>query len=116
MIPHMTKTTIDAQSAARREEIQDARAARQSASQGDVTSPGDLTVDVASSADERGRNRLRGRARNAVLVAAAIEVQCPHCGAAQPAPGGSEFCEPSEAREMCDGASCRASPATSRSG
>jgi hypothetical protein len=43
------------------------------------------------------------RPRNAVLVATAIEVHCPHCDAAQPAPGGSEFCEPREAKEMCDG-------------
>lgn len=44
------------------------------------------------------------RPRNAVLVATAIEVHCPHCEAAQPAPGGSEFCEVREAKEMCDGA------------
>jgi len=43
------------------------------------------------------------RPRNAVLVASSIEVHCPHCEAAQPAPGGSEFCEPHEAKEMCDG-------------
>lgn len=43
------------------------------------------------------------RPRNVSLVACAIEVHCPHCGTAQPAPGGSEFCEPHEAKEMCDG-------------
>lgn len=43
------------------------------------------------------------RPRNAVLVASSIEVHCPYCEASQPAPGGSEFCEPSEAKEMCDG-------------
>jgi hypothetical protein len=43
------------------------------------------------------------RPRNAVLVASSIEVHCPYCDSAQPAPGGSEFCEPVEAKEMCDG-------------
>ncbi len=43
------------------------------------------------------------RARNVILVASSIEAHCPHCDAAQPAPGGSEFCEPLEAKEMCDG-------------
>lgn len=42
------------------------------------------------------------KAKNAVIVATAVEIHCPHCDAAQPAPGGSEFCQPSEAREMCD--------------
>ncbi len=44
----------------------------------------------------------RTRPKNVVLVAASIEVHCPHCDAAQPAPGGSEFCENREARAMCD--------------
>ena len=43
------------------------------------------------------------RPRNAILIATAIEVHCPYCDAAQPAPGGSEFCEVRESKEMCDG-------------
>lgn len=44
------------------------------------------------------------RARNAIIVALTYEVHCPHCGAAQPAPGGSEFLEVHEAKAMCNGA------------
>jgi uncharacterized Zn-finger protein len=37
------------------------------------------------------------RTKNAVLVAAAIEVTCPHCGEPQPAPdNGSEMWLPSQ--------------------
>lgn len=43
------------------------------------------------------------RPRNVVLAASSIEVHCPYCDAAQPAPGGSEFCETHETKEMCDG-------------
>ncbi len=99
----MTMTdTIESQSASRREALEDAR--RATVPQDDVTLP----VDPAQEVTMPMAPRPRGRARNVVLVAVTIEVQCPYCGAAQPAPGGSEFCEPSEARELCDGgvASC----------
>lgn len=43
------------------------------------------------------------RAKNVVIVASSVEVQCPHCGASQPSPSGSEFCEPYEAKAMCNG-------------
>jgi hypothetical protein len=54
-------------------------------------------------ADQTPAKATKLRPRNALLVAVAIEVQCPYCGATQPAPGGSEFCEISEAKEMCGG-------------
>lgn len=43
------------------------------------------------------------RTPNVIVQAFTVEVVCPHCGSAQPAPGGSEFCEIREAKEMCDG-------------
>lgn len=48
-------------------------------------------------------NTGKKRPRNAILVATAIEIHCPHCDASIVALGGSEFCEPREAREICDG-------------
>lgn len=63
--------------------------------------------DGAAIADREARGRAIStparRARDAVLVATEVEVHCPHCDAAQPAPDGSEFLDPGEAREMCDG-------------
>lgn len=47
--------------------------------------------------------RRRGRIPCVIIVAASVELHCPRCEATQPAPGGSEFCEPIEARAMCDG-------------
>ncbi len=41
--------------------------------------------------------------RNAVLVAVTLEVRCPHCDAAQPAPDGSETVDVSTAKELCSG-------------
>jgi hypothetical protein len=41
--------------------------------------------------------------RNVVLVAITLEVRCPHCGAAQPAPDGSETVDVSTAKELCSG-------------
>lgn len=49
------------------------------------------------------KSKPKLRLRNVVLVASSIKIHCPYCDAAQPAPGGSEFCEPIEARGMCDG-------------
>lgn len=41
--------------------------------------------------------------RNVVLVAITVEVRCPHCGAAQPAPDGSETVDVPTAKELCLG-------------
>jgi phage terminase large subunit GpA-like protein len=41
--------------------------------------------------------------RNVILVAITLEVRCPHCGAAQPAPDGSETVDVSTAKELCSG-------------
>lgn len=41
--------------------------------------------------------------RNVVLVAITLEVRCPHCGAAQPAPDGSETVDVLTAKELCSG-------------
>jgi hypothetical protein len=45
----------------------------------------------------------RGR-RNAIIVAASVEVQCPHCGEPQPSPGnGSHIWLPSEVSHVTGG-------------
>jgi hypothetical protein len=41
--------------------------------------------------------------KNAVLTATVLEVRCPHCGAAQPGPDGSDAVDVSTAKEMCSG-------------
>lgn len=41
--------------------------------------------------------------RNVVLVAITLEVRCPHCGAAQPAPDGLEVVDVATAKELCSG-------------
>jgi len=41
--------------------------------------------------------------RNVVLTAVMIEVRCPHCGAAQPGPDGSETVDVPTAKDMCTG-------------
>lgn len=38
-----------------------------------------------------------------MLTAVALEVRCPHCGAAQPGPDGSETVDVATAKEMCSG-------------
>ena len=96
--------TIESQSVSRRQALEDARwtMASQDVSQDATTLPDDLADGTQLTPTTRQGVRPRGRVENAVLVAVAIGIQCPHCDASQPAPGGSEFCEPSEAREMCD--------------
>jgi len=41
--------------------------------------------------------------KNVVLTAITVEARCPHCGAAQPAPDGSEIVDVPTAKELCDG-------------
>ncbi len=41
--------------------------------------------------------------KNVVLTATTIEARCPHCGAAQPAPDGSETVDIASAKEVCSG-------------
>lgn len=41
--------------------------------------------------------------RNVVLVAVALEVRCPHCGAEQPGPDGAETVDVPTAKEICSG-------------
>ena len=41
--------------------------------------------------------------RNVALVAVTLEVRCPHCGAAQPGPDGSETVDVSTAKALCSG-------------
>lgn len=42
-------------------------------------------------------------AKNVVLTAITIEARCPHCGAAQPGPDGTEAVDVPTAKDMCDG-------------
>jgi hypothetical protein len=41
--------------------------------------------------------------KNVVLTAVVLEIRCPHCGAAQPGPDGSETVDVATAKEMCSG-------------
>lgn len=41
--------------------------------------------------------------RNVVLVVITLEVRCPHCGAAQPAPDGAEVVDVDTAKDLCSG-------------
>jgi hypothetical protein len=88
-----TTMTIEAQSIARREELTLARAR--------ILAEATLPCHDAPEPAEP-RRRRRNLVRNAVLVATEIEIRCPYCGVARPAPDGSPGHSTKEALDACE--------------